>query len=142
MLRPQKYKRRSETTTWGIVEPTKTPYPPSIINSPIEDSQLCITQETKLTIENCPLNGKIQEGSKICFPQYINQQTNLLSKVGKNIILKNITSKETFEVKLLRLYNKDEWSSLMALGSMDPVFLLRYPLPMDRGCQIAIIKKL
>ena len=142
MLKTLPYKTKTTTskTIWANAGITRRETPERK-DTLVEIPKIFMNSETRSIIEECLLNGKIQVGSNISFPLGLNQQTRLLSRIDKNIILADTSSGENFEVKLLRLYTKDEWSSLMALGNMAPVSIPGRAIPMDYGCQISIISK-
>lgn len=141
-IRPVRERRTTSVTTWADIAPTRRIPPVQPVEQLRTKKRLVMSSHTRDIIENWLLNGQIQPGAKIIFPQYLNQQINIQSMVDKNIVLADLSSGEDFEVKLLRLYNKDEWSALMALGNMDPVSIPGMQKVMDYGCQIAIIRKL
>ena len=132
-------KKTKSVTTWAKV--TRLPALEQVEQLSTE-SKIFMNSDTRSKIEDCLLNGKIQPNAKISFPLNLNQRTRLLSKISKKIILADTSSGEDFEVKLLRLYTRDEWSALMAVGNMDPVSIPGVQKVMDYGCQIAIIRKL
>lgn len=147
MLNIQPSKRKTTisktVTTWdtpGSITKNASKVEP--VKEVRSEKKLIVDTNTRPIIENCLLNGVIQPGAKISFPLYLYQQTGIQSMLNKNIILADTSSGEDFEVKLLRLYTRDEWSNLMRVGNMAPVFIGSRKDKMEHGCQIDVIKRI
>lgn len=111
--------------------------PPRAVEQPVEG--LYMSPTTKKTIEDALINGTFQPGAKIAFPLYESQQRKF--RIGQTVPLKYAYapgSSFTYRVKILSLYTKREWATVMAISGMQPVILRDNP--MDCGCQIHVLE--